>query len=143
MITFNPDKEPKITPGFKTPEGYFDDFSKQMLAKLPFEKNEVNVISFWERNKTRLLAVAAVVLITASIPLMNLLNADAEAAEVAGLEEYITNHSTITDDDLVEAMDMETIESMSIQSDFETTVESEVIESVIQDEINMEDIITN
>ena len=34
MKEFRLDNEPKITSGFKTPEGYFDDLSKKINANL-------------------------------------------------------------------------------------------------------------
>ena len=50
MKEFRLDNEPKITSGFKTPEGYFDDLSEKINANLP--KNEPKVISIFQKRKT-------------------------------------------------------------------------------------------
>jgi hypothetical protein len=50
MKNLNLENGPKITTGFTTPEGYFDDFSARIMQQLPV--NEPKVISIFSKRKT-------------------------------------------------------------------------------------------
>ena len=103
MNDFKLENNAKITSGFVTPENYFDDFSEKLMAKLPAQ--EPKVISFYARNRSWIYSAAAILVIAFTIPVMNLWNEKPEVAYHTEVENYITNQSTITNDDLVELLE--------------------------------------
>ena len=50
MKNFKLENAPKITSGFKTPELYFENFSKNLMQQLP--EKEPKVISLFQKNNT-------------------------------------------------------------------------------------------
>jgi hypothetical protein len=137
MNDFKLDKHKKIEAGFTTPDFYFDDFSKKVLEQLP--KEEPKVISFWSRNKNWTYAAAAIVVVSLSIPMMNFLGTSSEEAKAAEIENYLTYHSNLTDEEIVEYLDESDINNIDIES----TIETETIEQVLYDEVDLEHQITN
>lgn len=137
MKNFKLDTHKKIEAGFTTPDFYFEDFSKKILEQLP--KEEPKVISFWARNKNWMYSAAAILVVSLSIPVMNLINSNSEESKVAEIENYLTYHSNLTDDEIVEYLDESDLKNI----DLESTLETETIEQVLYDEVDLEHQITN
>lgn len=137
MKDFKLDTHKKIEAGFTTPDFYFEDFSKKLLEQLP--KEEPKVISFWARNKNWMYTAAAILVVSLSIPMMNLINSNSEEAKAAEIENYLTYHSNLTDEEIVEFLDESDLKNIDIES----TLETETIEQVLYDEVDLEHQITN
>lgn len=137
MKDFKLDTHKKIEAGFSTPDFYFEDFSKKILEQLP--KEEPKVISFWARNKNWMYTAAAILIVSLSIPMMNLINSNSEEAKVAEIENYLTYHSNLTDEEIVEYLDESDLKNIDIES----TLETETIEQVLYDEVDLEHQTTN
>lgn len=113
MKDFKLENEPKITSGFTTPEGYFDTFSEKILAQLPME--EPKVIAIFTSRKKWLIAAAALLIVALSIPLFNSITATAtEEIDAETLENYITYHSGISENDLVDLLENEDLEQIKV-----------------------------
>lgn len=137
MKNFKLDTYKKIEAGFTTPDFYFENVSKKILEHLP--KEEPKVISFWTRNKNWMYTAAAILVVSFSIPMMNLINLNSEEVKAAEIENYLTYHSNLTDEEIVEYLDESDIENINIES----TLETETIEQVLYDEVDLEHQITN
>ncbi len=140
MKKFNLDSESKITSGFKTPDNYFDSFSKKMFLKLNVEQPKV--ISLKDRidnNKKWFFAIASVILVTLSIVFYTNEKNKMEQKYTAEIENYLTNHSSFTDDELVNLLDKEDISKIKIDS----KLKNDAIEELLIDNTDLEQIITN
>lgn len=125
MKTFKLDNEPKIKTGFTVPENYFEDFSTKMMQQLP--ENEPKVISIFARKKTWMYAAAAILVLTLSLPIYNNYFSHSSEIDEATLENYITYQSTVSDTDLVNLLDEQDIQKMSVDLDIEDiTIENEL-----------------
>ena len=125
MKTFKIDNEPKIQTGFTVPENYFDDFSAKMMQQLPAK--EPKIISFYARKKTWMYAAAAVLFLALSLPIYNNYFSHSSEIDDATLENFITYHSTVSDTDLVNLLDEQDIQKMSIDLNIEDiTIENEL-----------------
>lgn len=134
MSDFNLDNK-KITTGFTTPDSYFADFSKKMLQQLPAE--ELKVISFWARNRNWIYTSAAVLVVSLSIPTMNWMNNDPDEIQSAEIENYLTYHSNISDEEIAEYLDESDIDNIEIESN----IENATIEQALYDQTDLEQII--
>jgi len=148
MNDFNLDNEPKIKSGFSVPEHYFDGFSEKVLQQLL--KGETKVISIGAKpasirptraksNKKWLYAVAAVLVLSLSIPFIYNTQKDGAEASNAAIENYLSYHSTLTDYDLVELLDKEDLDKITVTDD----IEDAVMEDVLTENSNLEHYITN
>lgn len=137
MHEFKLDNEPKITSGFTTPDNYFTDFTEKVILQLPTTKPKV--ISIWSKNKKVVYAVAAVLVLSLSIPYIYVLQNDSNEVSNKEIENYLTYNSTLTDDDIVELLDNEDIERLNISSD----LEDKDVEEVLTGNANLEQYITN
>jgi hypothetical protein len=138
MNDFKLDSEPKIKAGFKIPENYFENFSEKVLQQLPEE--ELKVISIFQKPKTWLTAVAAVLVLALGIPLYSLFSTNNTELDEATLENYITNQSNISQYDLIVLLEKEDLENMKI----DLNLEDETLEVLLSTNSYLEqDIITN
>ena len=127
MNDFKLENNAKITSGFVTPENYFDDFSEKLIAKLPVQ--EPKVISFYARNKSWIYSAAAILVIAFTIPVMNLWKESPEVAYHTEVENYITNQSSITNDDLVNLLEQEDIEQLKTENAIDITQDDVLLET--------------
>lgn len=112
MNEFKINNENKITSGFTTPEGYFDDFSVELNNRFNLPKTKVKVISI--NTKRGITTVAALLIVALSISIyskMMVVNSD----ENNTAENYITNHSEISQYDLITLLDKKDIENLGIE----------------------------
>ena len=137
MKPFKLDNEPKITSGFTIPEHYFDSFEQNILQQFP--KEEPKVISFFSWKKTWYYAAAAAIVVMISIPVYNNYTVNKEEIEAVALEEYITNHTTITDEVLANLLDKEDLDKMKI----ELNLNDEDVEDFLSTNTNLEQYITD
>ncbi|HWS60573.1 MAG TPA: hypothetical protein VN182_06555 [Flavobacterium sp.] len=125
MKTFKLDNEPKIKTGFTVPENYFEDFSIKMMQQLP--ENEPKVVSIFARKKTWMYAAAAILVLALSLPIYTNYFSHSSEIDEATLENYITYQSTVSDTDLVNLLDEQDIQKMSVDLDIEDiTIENEL-----------------
>jgi hypothetical protein len=137
MNDFKLENEPKISAGYAIPEDYFTTFSQKILTKLPQE--EPKVISLWDKNKNWMYKLAAVLVLSLSIPVMNKMTSDSTEIYASEIENYLTLNSTLTDDDIIELLSNEDLESMRMNS----SLENDDLEAVLGEEANLEDYISN
>ncbi|PWA07383.1 hypothetical protein [Flavobacterium psychrotolerans] len=135
MNNFKIDSEPKIQSGFKTPDRFFDDFSSKIMEQLPV--NEPKVISFYAKRKNWILAVAAIIVLALTVPIINKFNTPSAELDVTTLENYLTNRASISDDDLVELLDEEDIQKMKV----DYKIEDKAIEDLLSTNSNLEEYI--
>jgi hypothetical protein len=123
MKEFNINDRNKTTSGFKTPEGYFDQFTVDLNNKLKLPKTEVKVISI--KTKRRLTTVAAILVVAFSVSIyskMVINNSD----ESDPTENYLTNHFEINQYDLISLLDKKDIENLSIElNNFNSEIDEE------------------
>jgi hypothetical protein len=132
MKPFKLDDEPKITPGFTMPEGYFDSFADKVLTQL--NQEEPKVISIVSRRKTWYYAAAAVVVMLLSVPIYTNYTTSSEEADAVALEDYINNHTTISDDEIANLLDKEDLEKMKL----ELNLEDEAVEDILLNNTDLE-----
>ena len=130
-------KESKINSGFIIPDHYFDGLSAKIIQQIPAA--EPKVISLWVKSRKCIYAVAAVLVLSLSITFLHSPQSVATANSDKEIENYLSYHSTLTDDDIVELMDKEDIEALNIQS----PVEDQEMEDLLTDNANLEHYITN
>ncbi|WP_310557460.1 hypothetical protein [Flavobacterium sp.] len=107
MKQFDIDNEPKIEPGFKIPENYFEQFEAKIMKQvIEVSPKEVKVISIFAKNKYWLSAVAAVFVCTMGIVLFQNSNANnaTESEELLAYEYLSTIEIAehLTDNDIQE-----------------------------------------
>jgi len=128
MKTFKLENETKIKTGFKTPENYFESFSARVMQQLP--KEEPKTISIFSKRKTWSYAAAAVLALALTIPVYNHFYGHSSEIDDTTLENYIAYHSSVSDTDLVNLLDEEDIQKISIDLNLEDkTIENELTEN--------------
>jgi hypothetical protein len=137
MKTFKLENEPKIEPGFKTPENYFDTFSARVMQQLP--EKEPKTISLFSRRKTWIYAAAAVLVLGLSIPIYNNFYSRSSKIDEATLENYISYHSSVSDMDLVNLLDEKDIQKIKI----DLNIDDKVIENELSENNDLEYYILN
>jgi hypothetical protein len=137
MNKFELDKKPKITSGFKTPDGYFEELQAKMLQKIDAE--ETRVVPIYRKKNSWIYAAAAALVVSLSIPVYNIWRAPKAEIDNATLENYLSNHSGISDADLAELLDEKDIEKISIDSD----IEGNAIEDLLSTNANLEEYLIN
>ncbi|WP_395067149.1 hypothetical protein [Flavobacterium sp.] len=137
MKDFKLDTHPKITSGYAIPEHYFDTFSEKILLQLP--KEEPRILSFYARNRTWIYSAAAVLVLALSIPVVYQLQNNQNEMTTSEVETYITQHTTVSDDDIVDLLDKEDIDKLKT----DVPIENEVLEDVLSNNSEIEQYITN
>ncbi len=138
MKDFKLDSNEKITSGFKIPDTYFDDFSEKVMQRLT--KEEPKVISFYAKNKRWLYSAAAVVVLALSVPIVYQMQNNETEMTSKEVESYLVNHTTLSDDDVVNLLDQEDIEKLKKA---DTPIAKEALEDVLSNNTEIEQYITN
>jgi hypothetical protein len=125
MNEFKLDNHPKIETGFKIPEHYFDTLSENINARL--QTDEPKVISFYDRNKKTIYAVAAVLVLALCIPFFTPSTTKITDIEQNAIEDYISYNTKITAYELAEYLDKEDIEKLKV--DFE--IHDDILEETL------------
>ena len=125
MKNFNLENEPKIETGFAIPENYFNDFSEKVIHQLPSEKPKV--ISLYQSNKNWFLSAAAILIVSFTIPTYYLVQNNKNELNASELESYILDHSTVSQDDIVDLLDENDLKEMNVDYNLED-ISSEAID---------------
>lgn len=135
MNDFNLDKEPKIRTGFKTPEGYFDDFQLKMMQNLPVQ--EPKVIPLFARRSTWMMSAVAILVLALMVPVYFNYNATESEIDAASMENYLAYQSNISQFDLINLLDNEDIQNL----DIDLALEDKTIEDILTNNNNLENYI--
>ena len=135
MKTFKLENKPKIESGFKIPDHYFENFSVIMMAQLP--KNEPKVISIFQKRKSLVLMIAAVLVLALMIPFFAPSSTNTKGIDAEELENYITYQSNVTQYDLISVLESEDINNIPTG----IVLEDEVIEEQLSVNANLENLI--
>ncbi len=134
MKPFEFDKQPKISAGFTTPEGYFEKSAAEILSQM---KAQPKRLSLWERNKKMLLASAAVVVFGLSVSLFwNSNPKEYDEAHWLAVETYVTEHVDLTDEAYIDYFNKNDFENL-----YQSQNESKVIEEVLLENSDFENYI--
>ena len=125
MKNFNLENEPKIETGFTIPENYFNDFSEKVMQQLPSEKPKV--VSLYQSNKNWFLTAAAILIVSFTMPTYYLVQNNKNEVNASELESYILNHSTVSQDDIVDLLDENDLKEMNVDYNLED-ISSEAID---------------
>ncbi len=136
MKEFKLDNEPKITSGFKIPEGYFDDLSEKINSSLP--KKEPKVVSIFRKQKAWRYSIAAVLAISLSIVFYQQFQSR-ETLDTDFLENYIARNTTVSEYDLLELLEKEDLEKIQI----DLNIQDDILEETVINNTNLEHYLTN
>ena len=120
MKPFQLDTNPKIKPGFKEPDGYFESFESKLFEKL--EKDiEPKVISIYS-SKTKWYWIAAAVLIfSISLPIYNhFIDSTLALPTSDEIEYYVNAHPSITSEAIISELSLDDIQAMQVQTDLKS-----------------------
>lgn len=112
MKEFKINDENKITSGFTTPEGYFDNFTIDLNNTESHLNTDKKVISI--NTKRWLTSVAAVLIVALSVSVYTKLVIEKTENSIE-MENYISNHSEISQYDLITLLDKKDIENLSVE----------------------------
>lgn len=102
----------KITSGFTTPEGYFDNFTIDLNNTVSHLNTDKKVISI--NTKRWLTSVAAVLIVALSVSVYSKLVIEKTENSIE-MDNYISNHSEISQYDLITLLDKKDIENLSVE----------------------------
>ena len=111
MREFKINNEKNIGSGFKIPENYFADFPEKVKSRII--DSEPKVISIFHRKKTWISFAAAILIVSLFVTIYTEM-AVKPTDEKLTLENYITNHSEISQYDLIALLDSKDIEKIKI-----------------------------
>jgi hypothetical protein len=139
MKTFKLENEPKIDPGFKTPDNYFENFSANLLQKISEEPvaKETKVVSIFRKRKTVLIAIAAVLFLALMVPIVYQSNTKNKEVDVATLENYLAEETNLNQDELISEIEPESTTIISNTKE----LESETLEDILVTNPNIENLV--
>lgn len=141
MNDFKLDNEPKIKSGFQIPQNYFDTLSEKVMNQLPTD--EPKVVSLWDRNKRWIYSVAAILVLSLTIPLANQFqttsSAVATTADENEIENYLAYHASLPDEEIIKLLDKEDIAEIDISN----SLDEEALKQALYEDSNTEYYITN
>ena len=137
MKDFKLENEPKITPGFTIPEGYFNSFSEKVLTQLP--KEESKVITIPNTKMKWYFAVAAILILMLAIPIYTNLSTQPDEIDTVTLENYIAYHAAISEDEIVDLLNQEDLDRLKV----ELNIDDIYIEDILKSNTNLEDYLIN
>ncbi|UPQ79106.1 hypothetical protein M0M57_15980 [Flavobacterium azooxidireducens] len=118
-------KHPKIKPGFKVPENYFDELESKILSQI--DNEEPKVIQLKSYRKYWFSAVAAVVILAISIPTYQNWKIENDSLDHDSIESYLSYHQRVTTEDIISLLDDSDITSLQKNQ----SLESESIENYL------------
>jgi hypothetical protein len=136
MKNFNLDNQPKIETGFTVPENYFATLSEKINDKLPRETPKV--IPLYKKKKVWMYRVAAVALMSLIILLVEQFNTK-PSLDSEFLENYISQNTTVSQDDIIELLEQEDIEKLKV----DYNLEENLIEETLINSSDLEHYLTN
>ena len=136
MKNFTLDNKPKIEPGFTVPENYFATLSEKINDKLP--KEATKVIPLYRRKKVWIYSFAAVVVVSLSVLLVQQFNTQ-PSLDSEFLENYISQNTSVSQDDIIELLEQEDIEKLKV----DYNIEEDLIEETLINSSDLEHYLTN
>ncbi len=133
MKEFKLDKEPKITSGFTIPNTYFEDLENKVIQRLP--EKEIPVYTLFTKRKIVLFAIAAVFIIALSIPIVNVMKVKTPEIDAIVLENYLTQQTDISDEDIAELLNDENIKHIKI----DVKIDNSELEDILISNPDMEE----
>lgn len=136
MKDFNLEKQTKIETGFNVPEGYFDSFSEKVMSQIATENSNENskVVSLFDRNKKWILSTAASFIVFFSVGYY-FFNSNKKENEEQEIENYIVHDTTISDYEIVDLMNQNDIQKLTI----EYQLENQSTENIDLETLNLEE----
>ena len=131
------ENDPKIETGFIVPDHYFENFSANLITQVSLQ--EPKVVSLFARYKTLIYASAAIIVFGISVPMINNYYVQNKENETNILENYITYQSTISENDILDLLDLKDLENMNI----DTELDNELLETELNSNNNLEQYILN
>jgi hypothetical protein len=129
----------KITTGFVVSDAFFEQFSEKVLHQTT-KNSTVKVISFHKKVKKWSMSVAAILVLTLSLPIAyHIQNNASNELSNDEVEHYLIHHTTLTDDDVINALDQKDIEQLKVSK----PIEHNVIEETLSTNSDLEYYITN
>jgi hypothetical protein len=126
MKEFKINDENKITSGFTTPEGYFENFTIDLQNNESHQKTDRKVISINTKRWFTLVAAVLIVAISVTIYTKLVIEKTEDSIE---MENYISNHSDLSQYDLITLLDEKDIENLSVEMNFNSTETEEEYEN--------------
>lgn len=139
MKTFKLDEQPKIKPGFTVPEGYFDAFQHQVMARIERE-HTTKVIPLYRR-RVWISAAAAIAVMALAIPFANSYRQQPESPDAVALENYLHKEAGLSQYDLIGLLDQEDIRAL--EADAASSMEDKAMEEALSANGNLENYLVN
>ena len=136
MKNFTLDNQPKIEPGFTVPENYFATLSEKINDKLP--KEAPKVIPLYKKKKVWMYSVAAIAVVSLSVLLVQQFNTK-PSLDSEFLANYISQNTTVSQDDIIELLEQEDIEKLKV----DYNIEEDLIEETLINSSDLEHYLTN
>lgn len=125
MEEFNINDKNKLTSGFITPEGYFDNFSIDINNNESQPETDKKVIFI--NSKRWISTVAAALIVVLSVTIYFKIVTE-NTGDYSKIENYITNHSEISQYDLINLLDQKDIENLGVELNSNSTkIEEEFV----------------
>ena len=127
MKSFEFNTHPKISSGFTTPNGYFDQSTEILLAKM---MEESKTPSLWERNKKTYLAAAAVVFLGLSVSLYwNFSTQEMDDPQWTAVAEYVAEHANLSDEAYIDYLNIHDFENLDQMQNDPKVIEELLLEN--------------
>lgn len=136
MNEFDLNKDPKIASGFKIPDGYFDEFPSKLMGRLSQEEPRVIPIT---SKKNWMYAAAAILVSAMVVPVYNTLKKPSTELDQTAIENYLANHTNISEVDYAELLDEKDIQNLQIDSN----IEDKSIEDLLSTNSDLEEYLVN
>ena len=139
MKTFKLDNEPKIDSGFKIPDNYFENFSANLIQKLPKETitEETKVISIFRKRKNTIMAIAAILVLALMLPIAYRANTKSKEVDATTIENYLAQESNLNQYELIGDIQPENNTLVSSTNE----LESEALEDILVKNPNIENLV--
>ena len=137
MKDFNIDIDPKINPGFTTPENYFENFQEGLMEKLP--QKEVKVIALNSKKNKWIYTAAAVLILPIGLVLMKNFYDKSNDSSKSEIENYIANNTSINENDIADLLTEQDVQQMKIN----LKIEKNTLENELTNNQNLEEILIN
>jgi hypothetical protein len=129
MNDFKLNEGEKISPGFTTPDGYFENFTERLMQQLP--QPEIKVVPLYKRKPVWLSAAAAfMVMLTLGIFFTTATGTTTKQPDQAAIENYLVYQTNLSSYDLIQHLDDEDIKELEQQ----IVINDDAIEDYLDDQ---------
>jgi hypothetical protein len=133
MKPINLENDQKINSGFKVPDNYFENFSENILNEIT--ENKIKVIAINNDRRKWFYAAAAILIIGITLFGLNKFNSNNNQIDNLVLENYLTNHSAINDNDIANLLTNKDFQKLNK----EFKLEDKILETEITQNENLEE----